>query len=107
MIAGEGKGKGRATSSTAEGVVVMESGRHDAVDCGGGPASVLGNDNVLTLRSCSELSVAGNSNRIDAGDTPAITVVGQSNQVTWTQGPGGAAPKVSNLGERNVVKRRP
>ena len=101
------EGKGRGTGSKGKDVVVLENSRKETLDCGGGTASVIGNSNVLTLRNCSALSVAGNSNRIDAGETPDISVIGRSNQITWTEGPGGTQPTVSNLGQGNVVKRRP
>jgi len=98
---------GRATVSSGKGVVVLQSGQKEVLDCGGGPASVVGNDNVLTLRNCSEVSVTGNDNQVDAGEASAISVAGRSNQVTWTQREGSAPPDVSNIGKRNVVKRRP
>jgi hypothetical protein len=98
---------GRATVSTEKGIVVLQSGEKETLDCGGGPASVVGDSNVLTLRNCSEVSVTGNDNQVDAGEASAISVAGQSNQVTWTQRAEGDPPDVSNIGKRNVVKRRP
>jgi DUF3060 family protein len=93
--------------ASGKGIVVLQSGQKETLDCGGGPASVVGNGNILTLRNCTEVSVTGNDNHIDAGEASAISVAGQSNQVTWTQRAGGAPPDVSNIGKRNVVKRRP
>jgi len=98
---------GRATVEGGKGIVVLQSGQKETLDCGGGPASVVGNSNILTLRNCSEVSVTGNDNQVDAGEASAISVAGQSNQVTWTERAGGARPDVSNIGKRNVVKRRP
>jgi cold shock CspA family protein len=98
---------GRATALSGKGIVVLQSGQKETLDCGGGPASVVGNSNILTLRNCSEVSVTGNNNQVDAGEASAISVVGQSNQVTWTERAGGGRPDVSNIGKRNVVKRRP
>jgi hypothetical protein len=90
---------GRASASGGKGVVVMESGRNETLDCGGGSASVVGSSNVLTLRNCREVSVTGNSNKVDAGAVSAISILGESNHVTWKEGPGGARPAVSNLGK--------
>jgi len=99
--------EGAASARAAQDIVVRENGRTEAVDCAGGSASVDGNSSVLTVRACRDLTVNGNGNKITVVGATTISLYGNANEVGWTPGPGAAAPKVSDLGKKNVVTRRP
>ena len=101
----EAKG-GRATVTGDKGIVILESGRRDTLDCAGGTASVVGSNNTLTLRNCTEVTITGNDNEVDVGDARTLSVHGNQNEVTWIEGPEGRRPTVSQVGKHNVVKRR-
>lgn len=98
---------GAASARAAQDIVVRENGRTETLDCAGGSASVEGNSSVLTLRACRELTVNGNGNKITVVGATTLSLYGNANEVGWTPGPGGDAPKVSDLGKKNVVTRRP
>jgi hypothetical protein len=88
-------------------VTVLENGLERTYDCAGGNAEVRGNDNVLTLRNCRQLTVSGNDNAITLqGPVRLIRVPGDNNGVTWSQGVDGKAPSVETSGSGNRVTGR-
>jgi hypothetical protein len=91
------------SAAAARDIVVRENGRTETLDCAGGTASVDGNSSVLTLRGCRDLTVNGNGNKIEVAGAATISLYGNANDLGWTPGPGGDAPKVSDLGKKNVV----
>jgi hypothetical protein len=72
-------------------------------DCGGGVATVDGNDADLTLENCKTVNVNGNGNRLAVGAVESLTVMGNRNTVTWTVGPKDRRPRISNLGSGNRI----
>jgi hypothetical protein len=74
-------------------------------DCGNqSPINVVSIDSNVTLNgSCGEVDVSGSANTVNLQTVAIIKVTGSGNHVTWQQGPGGAAPHISNPGGSNSI----
>lgn len=86
------------------GVTIMDNRRVASIDCAGGPATVMGNRNTLTLNRCSGLSAPGNRNHIVVGLTAgaSIEVTGNDNVISY-QAPSGTSARVSSVGSGNRI----
>jgi Protein of unknown function (DUF3060) len=67
--------------------------------------SVQGSGNRVVIASADKLAITGSTNEVSIDSVAKISVTGSANQVTWKQGRGGAAPKVSKVGVRNTVRK--
>jgi hypothetical protein len=72
-------------------------------DCKGGDAQIRGDSNTLRLTDCRTVTLAGDNNTVRAAGVEAVKVVGDNNTVSWTAD---RAPKISNLGDGNVISRK-
>lgn len=97
---------GRAARA-ADDTIVIHSDEKSSYDCRGGAAVVNGGDNVLSFRNCAEIIVNGGDNVIDAGVVGAIKVLGGGNRIVWTEAASGKRPRITNLGQGNVVSSKP
>jgi hypothetical protein len=88
-------------------VVIDDSDERKSYDCRGGAAVVNGGDNVLSFRNCAEIIINGGDNVIDAGVVGAIKVLGGGNRIVWTEAASGKRPRITNLGQGNVVSSKP
>jgi hypothetical protein len=101
---------GRAISAARaadDNPIVIHSDERTSYDCRGGTAVVNGGDNVLSFRNCAEIIINGGDNVIDAGVVGAIKVLGGGNRIVWTEAASGKRPRITNLGEGNVVSSKP
>jgi hypothetical protein len=94
------------TARSAKNIVVRENNRTESLDCAGGSASVDGNSSQLNLRGCRTVTVNGNGNKLEVSGAGSISLLGNGNEIAWSPGPGGDAPKVSDLGKKNTVTRK-
>lgn len=74
-------------------------------DCGNqSPINVVSIDSNVTLNgSCGEVDVSGSANTVNLQRVAIIKATGSGNHITWQQGPGGAAPQISNPGSNSIV----
>ena len=74
-------------------------------DCGNqSPINVVSIDSNVTLNgSCGEVDVSGSANTVNLQTVAIIKATGSGNHITWQQGPGGAAPQISNPGGSNNI----
>lgn len=74
-------------------------------DCGNqSPINVVSIDSNITLNgSCGEVDVSGSANTVNLQSVAVIKATGSGNHITWQQGPGGAAPQISNPGGSNTI----
>lgn len=93
------------TSSTRQAIVVDEGDQNRSYDCGGGTAVVNGGDNTLAFRNCTQISIHGSDNTITAVGARSLNIWGNENTVTWTEGPDGVKPSISNQGNGNHISR--
>lgn len=91
-------------SGGGAGLSISDSDRTATLDCKGGPASILGSDNTLTLTNCSKVSTLGTHNKIVVSLAPHATVstAGSHNEIIYTA-PSGAGPSVSTSGTDDKV----
>jgi hypothetical protein len=74
-------------------------------ECGNqSPITVVSIDSNVTLNgSCGEVDVSGSANTVNLQTVAIIKATGSGNHITWQQGPGGAAPQISNPGGSNSI----
>ena len=85
---------------------VNDNGQTSTIACGGGKVAVNGNDNKITVTGpCRELSVMGNQNSVTIESVAMIQVMGNQNKVVWKRAENQKKPKISNLGNKNSVKK--
>ena len=99
---------GRAGDPAVPASITIEEGDlQKTFDCAGGDATVDGGENRLTLRRCRDLTVTGAENAIVLeGPVRSIRLLGNDNTVEWSEGEGGAAPRIETRGSGNRVSRR-
>jgi hypothetical protein len=91
-------------NSSATGAFVLRQDSQTLThDCKGGDAQIRGDSNTLRLTDCRTVSVAGDNNTVRAAGVEVVKVMGDNNTVSWTAD---RAPKVSNLGDGNVISRK-
>lgn len=75
-------------------------------DCGNqSPIRIVGEDSNITLNgSCGEVDISGTANTVDLQTVAIIKVTGTGNHIAWENGPGGAAPQISNPGGINDIR---
>lgn len=103
-------------------ISIADNDQTGTKDCKGGSASIMGNDNTLTLKGCVKVSVMGNTNKLTlegcktlqvmgndntvaAGVVSSISTTGNDNTVTYKVPPKGKKPAISNLGNNNTVSQ--
>jgi hypothetical protein len=74
-------------------------------DCGNqSPIRIVGEDATITLYgSCGELDISGTANTVNLQTVTIIKAPGTGNHITWEQGPGSAAPQISNPNGSNDI----
>lgn len=74
-------------------------------DCGNqSPIRISGEDSTITLYgSCGEVDISGTANTVNLQTVAIIKAPGTGNHITWEQGPGGAAPQISNPNGSNDI----
>jgi hypothetical protein len=76
-------------------------------DCTGIDVDISGNMNTVVLRGeCKTVSVRGNSNTVEVNAAARIITPGNQNKVVWVHKIKGAAPKISNPGNKNTVSMK-
>lgn len=105
MVAALGLSLAASTPAFAD-VSVAGNGATGTKDCGGGSASISGNQNKLTLKNCKSVSVMGNKNVVDAGLVSSISAMGNQNTIYYKVGPKKQQPSISNLGSGNKIIAR-
>lgn len=107
VLAGTGAlGQSASFQLPGVGQVISGSNVTRTVPCGGGPLSLAGDNNRLTVTgTCTQFTVSGNRNTVKLAVTGPITVSGRGNTVTWHQAVKGAAPLVKTSGSGNRVTR--
>jgi hypothetical protein len=99
------KPSAQASSDTAA-VIISEDGITNVIKCDGGDVRIEGDGNTLRLRGeCGVVNVSGDRNTLMIEAARSISVMGDGNSVLWERGVAGNAPKISDLGEGNRIRR--
>src|SRR5438876_990101 len=90
------------------GFTLTDNGHSTSHECTAGErVEVSGNKNRLDLTGeCGTVSVSGNENQVTVDTVAEIVTQGNKNSVRWYKGAGDKAPKVSNSGTGNEIKKR-
>jgi hypothetical protein len=86
----------------------ISSGQTATLDCVGGKAEIVGNNNALTITGrCSNLDLAGSENKItiEFGPAAKVSIVGSNNAIIWTS-VDGKPPTISSVGAANALTPR-
>jgi len=114
-------------SPAAADVSLVDNHETVTVDCAKDPnVSIAGNHETVTLTgvcksvmiagnsakvtgSATSFSIAGNKNTVDIDGADTISITGNDNTVSYKKAADAKkkAPKVSNLGTKNTVKKTP
>jgi hypothetical protein len=97
---------GAQVSSEAAAVTINEDGITNVIKCDGGEVCINGDGNTLRLRGeCGVVNVSGDRNTLMIEAARSISVMGDANKILWERGVAGNAPKISDLGESNRIRR--
>jgi hypothetical protein len=66
-------------------VAIVDNNQVQTLDCRGQDASIMGNDNVLTLKNCKRLLVTGNQNAVIASPVELVSVTGNENKINFVR----------------------
>ncbi len=74
--------------------------------CRNSAVTINGNDNHITLSgTCRALTISGNRNWVKISSLASLSTPGNDNKVVWSRGVGRKSPLISNLGNRNSIRR--
>lgn len=91
-----------------DGITILDNGATITHECHDGTdVNVMGNENKVTLTgACGTVTVTGNENSVTVETVAAIAALGNENTVLWEKGPGGKAPKITNVGTKNKISKK-
>ena len=76
------------------------------LDCRGNAVQITGNGGDITLQGiCSKVVLVGNDNVIRVKTVSVISVTGNDNRISWQSGIHNQPPQVLQSGDENVVVR--
>jgi hypothetical protein len=105
-VAIETGGGSASISSVGEQIVIDDNDLTKTIECDGDDVKVDGNDNTLRLRGeCGKVFVNGNRNMMKIEAVVSISALGNENDITWERGVGRNAPKISDLGNDNSIRK--
>lgn len=76
------------------------------LDCRGNAVQITGNGGNITLQgTCSKIVLVGNNNVIQVKTVGFISVTGNDNRIRWQSGIHNQSPQVLQSGDENIVVR--